>query len=190
MKITKVFSFVLVCFFAIIFVLIHFIRSDLYFLKYPLSRYCIGDYGILMSVGFLCFGTSEILFGYNIYKRIHKLNRVSILAVIAGLGVFIAAFFTMNVDQKPSLTGNLHFFGASLQFLLFPIFSLYTYKDYLIEKLKKIFFVASLLTFFFFFLIILSICIKNDFFFTISEKMDICFFTIWLIIIEFKMLNK
>jgi Protein of unknown function (DUF998) len=190
MKFTKYTAFILIGIFAVLFVVIHFLRTDLYFLKYPLSRYTIGEYGAIMSIGFICFGFSEILLGYNIIVLFGKVNLVSILAILAGFGVFLATFFSMDIQNKPTIAGNLHFTGALIQFIVFPFFcfvsSRYLFKD----GLKYPALLVGIITFFFCFLLTLAISIKNDILFSIAEKIDILVFTIWLMVVEIQMIRN
>jgi hypothetical protein len=190
MRLTRILAFLLVCIFALLFVLIHFIRTDLYFLKYPLSRYTIGEYGLLMSFGLLCFGLSEILLGYNIIRRIGKLNPQSVSIILAGAGVFLATFFSMDLNHKPTVGGNLHFLGAIVQFTVFPVFCLFGCKNPLENSLKNLALIVSIFTLLLCFLMLLSICLKNDILFSLSEKTDILIFTVWLLVVEKKMIGS
>jgi len=188
MKFTKYTAFIFICIFAVLFIIIHFLRTDLIFLKYPLSRYTIGEYGKLLSVGFVCFGLSEILLGFLIYRYIGKLNLVSILVIVAGLGVFLATFFSLDIQHKPTLGGNLHFLGALIQFVLFPFFCLHSFKYVFKDRLKKWALVIAVTTFFFCLLLTLAICLKNDILFAVAEKTDIVVFTVWLMSVELWMI--
>jgi hypothetical protein len=189
MKYSKIASFIFICIFAVLFILIHFLRPELYFLKYPISRYTIGPYGFILSFGFICFALSEILLGFNLLSKSSKLNPQTVLLIIAGIGVFLATFFSMDLNHKPSLYGNLHFLGAIIQFTAFPVFCLLVYKRPFIVLLKKYALLVSLITFILCILMLVSIILKNDLLFSLSEKTDILVFTIWLLVIELKMLG-
>jgi Protein of unknown function (DUF998) len=190
MKLTRFAAFIFVSIFAILFIIIHLLRPDLYYLQYPLSRYTIGDYGILLSMGFICFGLSEILLGYNFIIQFGKLNRISILLIIAGIGVFLATFFSMDIQHKPTIGGNLHFSGALIQFVIFPFFCLVSSQDLFTGRFKKAALAVSIITFFFCLLLTLAIGIKSDILFSIAEKTDILVFTIWLMLVEIQMIRN
>jgi hypothetical protein len=189
MKYTKIAAFIFICIFAAVSICIHFLRPDLYFLKYPLSRYTIGAYGFILSSGFVCFALSEILLGFNILTINDKLNPQTVLLIIAATGVLLATFFSMDLNHKPSLGGNLHFTGAIIQFTAFPVFSFLLYKRPFMVLLKKYALLVSLITFLLCILMSVSIILKNDLLFSLSEKTDILVFTVWLLVVELKMLG-
>ncbi len=188
MRLAKVTAFIFICLFACIFILIHFLRPELNYLKSPLSRYAIGNYGRLMSLGFLLFSFSEILLGFNIYKTAGKLKMISIVSFVAGIGVFMATIFQMDLKGTPTTFGYLHFTGAIIQFILFPLLCLYAAREITRGWFKEFSLYISLITLLLFLLLAFSIYLKSDLFFCIVEKLDISIFTIWLLICEYNML--
>jgi hypothetical protein len=137
-----------------------------------------------MSLGFIFFGLSEILLGYTIYRNSKKFNHHSLLIVLAGTGVFMATVFSMDINGKPTLAGNLHFIGAIVQFILFPVFCLSAYKNPLTAILNKWSAFVGISSLFMFILMAVAIYLKDDMLFSITEKVDILIFTVWLMIME------
>jgi hypothetical protein len=110
-------AFACALYFLIASILIHFLRPDLGFISEPLSRYAIGDFSILLTIGFLAIGICEILVGIDC----KPIMLGSIFLMLAGICMLFGAMLKMDLGSTVSVHGQIHNCAALSEFTLFPI---------------------------------------------------------------------
>jgi hypothetical protein len=98
-------------------ILIHFLRVDLSFISDPMSRFAIGKFSMLLSIGFLAIGLCEILIGIN-----SKPGRLGpLFLILAGISMAIVTIFKMDLGNIITIRGQIHNWAAESEFTCFPI---------------------------------------------------------------------
>ena len=107
----------LVIFFVIV-LLMHFLRPDLYFFSSFVSEYAVGNYGWLMTIGFLSLATSALLLETGLLLSI-KASKTSIITLsIFCIGSFLFTIFPTDIPvDKRTPRGLIHGFSALLALL-------------------------------------------------------------------------
>ena len=178
-------SFILVVFFIITAVLIHFLKRDLNVAFYPLSLYAVGKCGGILVAGLLAIGLAEMLIAISLYQKTALSRLPALCLFIAGTGVITVAVFQMDYTGTRTITGALHLLGAAVQFVSFPVaVFLYSF-DVKNRAMKSYSRMTSVATF------ILLIAIACILIFDMTEeigiygliqKTDIFFISVWLLI--------
>jgi hypothetical protein len=106
--------------FLLLLVIVHFAKPDLDPSYRPISEYALGDYGFLMTLAFLAWGSSAVSLAVALRPHVRSLGgRIGLaFLVIGGAGPILAAIFPMDSSQTPAdamtTSGHLHSLGAVL----------------------------------------------------------------------------
>ncbi len=108
-------------YFALIIVVLHFLRPDLNPLSQPTSRYAVGPYGFLMTTAFFSMSVASFALVIGLSQGVAKSARSRAGLGLLGLwavGVLIAMIFPMDVEgTPPTLAGMIHQISGPLTFL-------------------------------------------------------------------------
>ncbi|HEV8694837.1 MAG TPA: DUF998 domain-containing protein [Lysobacter sp.] len=110
-----------VAFFAIVCIAAQFARSDLDWLRAPLSFYLLGDYGLIVKGAYFVLGATLMLLGIGYYRALAMAARSGaplLLFVSAGVALDVVAL--ADSDLKPgsaSLEAFMHGLAANTAFL-------------------------------------------------------------------------
>ena len=104
--------------FLFVFILMHFLRPDKSYLKNFTSEYAVGDFGWLMTLGFLgvVTGALFIIIGLLLHFKPSKISIITLS--LWCLGMLLAALFKTDVPvEKTTVKGLIHGFAALLAFI-------------------------------------------------------------------------
>jgi hypothetical protein len=104
--------------FLFVFILMHFLRPDKSYLKNFTSEYAVGDFGWLMTLGFLgvVTGALFIIIGLLLHFKPSKISVITLS--LWCLGMLLAALFKTDVPvEKTTVKGLIHGFAALLAFI-------------------------------------------------------------------------
>jgi hypothetical protein len=107
--------------FAIVCLTVQFARSDLDWLRAPLSFYLLGDYGVMVKGAYFVLGTALVLLGLGYYRALAVAARSGaplLLFVSAGVSLDVVA--VADSDLRPgsaSLEAFVHGLAANTAFL-------------------------------------------------------------------------
>jgi hypothetical protein len=96
----------------------HFLRPDKSYLKNFTSEYAVGDFGWLMTLGFLgvVTGALFIIIGLLLHFKPSKISVITLS--LWCLGMLLAALFKTDVPvEKITVKGLIHGFAALLAFI-------------------------------------------------------------------------
>ncbi len=104
--------------FLFVFILMHFLRPDKSYLKNFTSEYAVGDFGWLMTLGFLgvVTGALFIIIGLLLHFKASKISVITLS--LWCVGMLLAALFKTDVPvEKTTVKGLIHGFAALLAFI-------------------------------------------------------------------------
>lgn len=182
-KILFLFIFFFALFFSFSAILLSVTRPDLSFISDTLSKYAVGKNGFILETGFLCIGLAEILISF-VLKKTRK-NKGALFLFLAGLGMFLVTSFPMDTDKINGIYNFFHIFGASIQFLCFPLALIFLKNDDVFKNNFSFKIGISTLILF----LIISIVYSFNFslkYFGLIEKMDIFLINLWLLLFPLK----
>lgn len=104
--------------FFISIVLSHFLKLDLRFKKDALSKYALGTYGWVISIGLYSIGLVQIVLAFALVNAF-GFSSGNMLLVLTGIGAMVVALCKME-HPRETFRGYVHIFGAGIQFLFFP----------------------------------------------------------------------
>jgi hypothetical protein len=114
-------ALVAVAYFAVIIVVLHFLRADLNPISSPTSEYAVGRYGFLMSSAFFSMSLGSFALVIGLYRGVSKRARSGIGLVLLGVwavGVLIAMSFPIDPEGAPqTISGTIHRINGPLGFL-------------------------------------------------------------------------
>jgi hypothetical protein len=114
-----------IAYFAVVIIVLHFLRSDLDPLSSPTSEYAVGSYGFLMTSAFLAMSIASLSLLIGLRKSIPKSSGATlglVLLGIWGVGVLIAMSFPINSEEaKPTLANIIHRINGPVIFLSLTI---------------------------------------------------------------------
>lgn len=182
-------AFICALIFSATVVITHLVKTELNWLSDTLSRYAIGDNGLIITIGFYCIGLTQVLLAIS-FKRAAgvAINKGPWLLCGAGLGVFIVALFPTQPPSADMLTRLPHIAGASAHFLLFPLAVLVLTPSLKVGHLKKYSFITGYVCLFFFVLLMVLFLMKpwvDIHFFGLLEKINIVMINAWLIVFSY-----
>jgi hypothetical protein len=182
----SVFAFILVVFFIITAILIHFLKHNLDAAFYPLSLYAIGKYGGILIAGLLAIGLAEMLISLSLYHKNSVLSRVSAICLfIAGIGAMMVAVFKMDYTGIRTITGSFHLLGAAVQFVFFPaaVF-LYSFnmKNRVMKSYSRITGAATFILLIAIAFILILEMTEEIGIYGLIQKTDILFISAWLLV--------
>jgi hypothetical protein len=107
--------------FAILIIILHFLRPDLDPLQRPTSEYAVGNYGYLMTVAFFCMSMASFALVMSLNKTMHGRAKSGIglvLLTIWAFAVLIAMLFPIDPEGAlPTTTGKIHKTNGPVGFL-------------------------------------------------------------------------
>ena len=105
-------------FFLITIILMHLLRPDLHLLSSSVSEYAVGDYGWLMTNGFLSLAISALLLETGLLLSIRASKTSIITLSLFCIGSFLFTIFPTDIPvNKPTPRGLVHGFSALLALL-------------------------------------------------------------------------
>jgi hypothetical protein len=111
--------------FAILIIILHFLRPDINSIQRPTSEYAVGKYGYLMTIAFFCMSLATFMLVISLNKGIAPAAKSLpglILLVIWAIGVLIAMIFPIDPEGAPVTTaGKIHATDGPLAFLSLTI---------------------------------------------------------------------
>jgi bacteriorhodopsin len=114
-------ALVAVAYFAVIVVVLHFLRPDLNPIRRPTSEYAVGPYGFLMTSAFFSMSLGSFALVIGLYRGVSQRARSGIGLVLLGIwavGVLIAMSFPIDPEGAPqTLSGTIHRINGPLAFL-------------------------------------------------------------------------
>jgi Protein of unknown function (DUF998) len=107
--------------FAILIIMLHFLRPDLDPLQRPTSEYAVGQYGYLMTAAFFCMSIATFTLVIILNKKMRGKAR-SIIGLILlttwGVAVLIAMIFPIDAEGAlPTTAGKIHKTNGPVAFL-------------------------------------------------------------------------
>jgi hypothetical protein len=173
-------AFACALYFLVASILVHFLKSDLSFFSDPLSRFAVGKFSLLLTIGFLAIGLCEILIGIN-----SKPERPGpLFLILAGISVAIVAIVKMDVGNIITIPGQIHNWAALSEFTLFPIavFLIAWRMERGVLKMYSVFTAAITLGL----MATLVVLFNNKYMniFGLAQKINILAITAWLITIS------
>ncbi len=121
MRHTKAFTLASLCgniIFLIAFILDHILRSNLSVLSSFVSEYAEGDYGWIMTVGFLSLGISQLFLIAALLQNLAASKTSIITFGVWCSGLFLVAIFPADLPgEQPSIAGIIHNIAALLAFI-------------------------------------------------------------------------
>ena len=108
-----------VAYFAVIIVVLHFLRPDLNPISSPTSEYAVGRYGFLMTSAFFSMSLGSFALVIGLYRGVSQRARSGIgLLGIWAVGVLIAMSFPIDPEGAPqTISGTIHRINGPLAFL-------------------------------------------------------------------------
>jgi bacteriorhodopsin len=110
-----------VAYFAVIIVVLHFLRPELNPISSPTSEYAVGRYGFLMTSAFFSMSLGSFALLIGLYRGISQRARSGIGLVLLGIwavGVLIAMSFPIDPEGAPqTISGTIHRINGPLAFL-------------------------------------------------------------------------
>lgn len=107
--------------FALMCVVVQFLRPELDWRQAPMSFYLLGPYGIWLQVAYCALGCALVLLAAGYYRALQPQARSGapvLLFVMAGLALCVTAIADSNLPQRePTLQGWLHGTAAQAAFL-------------------------------------------------------------------------
>jgi len=181
-----VLAFISSVFFLGTIVVSHCLKKDISFKKDALSKFALGRYGFVLSLGLYSIGLAEIVLAFILFTEFGSLLGTSSLAA-AGVGSVMVAMFKME-QPKETLRGYLHVTGAVVQFFAFPL-ALILLADYVHGGLLYIFTLATCtLNIFLFSWIMIYVVAGTEHsvpFFGLIQKINIILMTAWVLLVSF-----
>src|SRR5215203_2136388 len=108
-------------YFALIIVVLHFLRPDLNPISQPTSQYAVGPYGFLMTTAFFSVSLGSFALVIGLYRGVSQRARSGIGLVLLGIwavGVLIAMSFPIDPEGAPlTISGTIHRINGPLAFL-------------------------------------------------------------------------
>jgi bacteriorhodopsin len=110
-----------VAYFAVVIVVLHFLRPDLDPIRRPTSEYAVGQYGFLMTSAFFSMSLASFALVIGLYQGVSQRARSRIglgLLGVWGVGVLIAMSFPIDPEGAPqTISGTIHRINGPLAFL-------------------------------------------------------------------------
>jgi bacteriorhodopsin len=110
-----------VAYFAVIIVVLHFLRPDLNPIRRPTSEYAVGPYGFLMTSAFFSMSLGSFALVIGLYRGVSQRARSGIglgLLGIWAVGVLIAMSFPIDPEgATQTISGTIHRINGPLAFL-------------------------------------------------------------------------
>lgn len=108
-------------------IIAHIINKNYSFSRDAISQYVHAKKGWIVSFGFISITISQYFLAYGLFVETSKLLP-SILIAIASIGALIVTIFPTDKGTIKTTPGQLHAFGAALEFILIPIAILLYYQ--------------------------------------------------------------
>jgi hypothetical protein len=166
-------------YFLIALILIHFLKGGLSIKKDTLSRYALGRWGFLITIGLLVVGVNQIIIASEFLKFNYFLP--SLLIGLSGIGAITVGVIKIKENSTP----KAHEIGAAMQFFFFPL-ALISY--FILYKNSIFTLFVGLVTFIFFLVMVATYKKKNrigTFNYGLIQKINILFINLWIIIIPY-----
>jgi hypothetical protein len=110
-----------ITYFAVIIVILHFLRPDLNPISRTTSEYAVGSYGFLMTSAFFSMSLASWALIIGLYQCISQPARSQMglgLLGLWGVGVLIAMLFPIDPEGNPqTIAGTIHRINGPLIFL-------------------------------------------------------------------------
>lgn len=114
-------SLAAVAIFAAVCIAAQVLRSDLDWLRAPLSFYLLGEYGWIVKAAYFALGAAMMLLGLGYYRALNVSARSGaplLLFVVAGIALDVTAIANSDLQRGSySLHGFIHGLSASTAFL-------------------------------------------------------------------------
>ncbi|HUI91313.1 MAG TPA: DUF998 domain-containing protein [Chitinivibrionales bacterium] len=176
-NIKMVIAFACALYFLVASIIIHFLRPELSFLSEPLSRFAVGEFLMVLTIGLIAIGICEILIGLNV-----GLARIgSLLLILAGISVIIIGLMKMDIGETVTIGGQIHVWAALSEFTCFPIAVFLIARKIESGTFKTYSLITSLLTISLLGLILLLFNNKSVHVFGLIQKINILAITAWLL---------
>jgi hypothetical protein len=187
----SIFGFINAVYFLISAIIIHFIRSDLNFLLYPLSRYAIGDKSIILVIGFYGVGITEIITSLNLFKTgIYHFKISGTLLFLAGLGLITLAIFPMDIGDQKTACHLIHTIGALIQFICFPLSAFIFGLRVKTKWIQKYSVITGILSFSLFIMMCVLLLFRDKIpVYGLVQKINILIINTWLIFMSYRMIK-
>lgn len=165
-------------YFLVASILIHILRPDLSLVSEPLSRFAIGDFSIIITMGFFAIGACEVLIGIN-----DKSTRLgSIFIILAGISVIIVALLKTDIGETVTIRGYIHNWSALSEFTWFPVAVFFIAGQMRPGVLKTYSMVTAVVTLGIMVTMVALFDTKTMSFFEAIQKVNIFAITAWLIV--------
>ena len=101
-----------IAYFAVIIVILHFLRPDLDPISRPTSEYAVGDYSYLMTSAFFSMSFASFALAIGLHRGVAQpvLSRIGLgLLGLWGVGVLVAMLFPIDPEGSPkTIAGTIH----------------------------------------------------------------------------------
>lgn len=185
-------AFLAALYFCIASIIIHVLKTDLDFFRYPLSRYALGNDGVILELGFYCIGITEIILSLNLLKlKANKIGVSALLLFISGIGAIMVGMFHMDIPPIKTFKGIMHILGATIELSCFP-FAVFMFglsiKDKLLSKISVFTGIATFILSLIVGLIFIDLLAMIIPVYGLIQKVNLLIITLWLIVISYKMI--
>ncbi len=110
-----------ITYFAVIIVILHFLRPDLDPISRTTSEYAVGSYGFLMTSAFFSMSLASWVLIVGLYQGVSQPARSRVglgLLGLWGVGALIAMLFPIDLEGSPqTVAGTIHRINGPLIFL-------------------------------------------------------------------------